>query len=280
MVYVKRFGCIILSLFILAVILLAAACTPRAERKRIRTKDISLAKVLLKKELVVGLEPDIPPFTFRNIFSGQLDGYEIEVAKEVGKYLDIKVTFKAIDWNQKNQLLKTGQIDCIWSSFSYTKDRAAAYTLSRPYMKTAIVIAAMKDSPYSTLNEIKHRRIGIQSASSMVDSLDEMRRFHGGFNTPMFVASLEQGLQDLEDGKIDGILYDVLIINAFIQSFNKPYKIIGEAVEADDYVIAFRKNDTALRDKVDEAIDYLAKNDILEKISRKWFGGDVSVIRR
>ena len=84
----------------------------------------------------------------------------------------------------------------------------------------------------------------------------------------------------MEDGKIDGILYDVLIINAFIQSFNKPYKIIGEAVEADDYVIAFRKNDTALRDKVDEAIDYLAKNDILEKISRKWFGGDVSVIRR
>ena len=280
MVYVKRFGCIILSLFILAVILLAAACTPRAERKRIRTKDISLAKVLLKKELVVGLEPDIPPFTFRNIFSGQLDGYEIEVAKEVGKYLDIKVTFKAIDWNQKNQLLKTGQIDCIWSSFSYTKDRAAAYTLSRPYMKTAIVIAAMKDSPYSTLNEIKHRRIGIQSASSMVDSLDEMRRFHGGFNPPIFFDSLEQGLQDLEDGKIDGILYDVLIINAFIQSFNKPYKIIGEAVEADDYVIAFRKNDTALRDKVDEAIDYLAKNDILEKISRKWFGGDVSVIRR
>lgn len=280
MVHVRRFGCIILSLFILAVILLAAACTPRAERKRIRTKDVSLAKVLLKKELVVGLEPDIPPLTFRNIFSGQLDGYEIEVAKEVGKYLDIKVTFKAIDWNQKNQLLKTGQIDCIWSSFSYTKDRAAAYTLSRPYMKTAIVIATMKDSPYSTLNEIKHRRIGIQSASSMVDSLDEMRRFHGGFNTSIFFDSLEQGLQDLEDGKIDGILYDVLIINAFIQSFNKPYKIIGEAVEADDYVIAFRKNDTALRDKVDEAIDYLAKNDILEKISRKWFGGDVSVIRR
>ena len=280
MVHVRRFGCIILSLFILAVILLAAACTPRAERKRIRTKDISLAKVLLKKELVVGLELDIPPLTFRNIFSGQLDGYEIEVAKEVGKYLDIKVTFKAIDWNQKNQLLKTGQIDCIWSSFSYTKDRAAAYTLSRPYMKTAIVIATMKDSPYSTLNEIKRRRIGIQSASSMVDSLDEMRRFHGGFNTPIFFDSLEQGLQDLEDGKIDGILYDVLIINAFIQSFNKPYKIIGEAVEADDYVIAFRKNDTALRDKVDEAIDYLAKNDILEKLSRKWFGGDVSVIRR
>ena len=281
MSFCKRFGKFLFCCIAVAAVLQMAACRPRAVRRLRRVKDISFASVLLKKELVVGVEADIPPFAFKVAGSEELDGFEIEAAREVGKYLGLNVVFKTIDWNQKDMFLKTGQIDCIWSTFSYTKDRTEAYTLSKPYMKTALVIATMDDAPYITLHDIKHKRIGIQNASSMMNSLAELRRtYSGGFNNPVFFDNLKEGLEAIENGEIEGLLYDVLVINTLIHSERRYYRIIGEPVEANDYVIAFRKNDIALKNKVDEAVDYLAANDILERISRKWFGGDVSVIRR
>ena len=57
----------------------------------------------------------------------ELIGFDIELAKEVAKELNIKVEFKEIDWDSKETELSSKAIDCVWNGFTYTEDRDNGY---------------------------------------------------------------------------------------------------------------------------------------------------------
>ena len=67
-----------------------------------------------KDTLVVGLDDTFAPMGFRDS-KGELVGFDIDMAKAVGKKLNMKVDFKAIDWDSKEMELKSGSIDCVWN---------------------------------------------------------------------------------------------------------------------------------------------------------------------
>ena len=51
-----------------------------------------------------------------------------------------------------------------------------------------------------------------------------------------------------------------------------------DSLEDDLYGIGFRKEDVALRDKVNELLFEMAKDGTLAQISQKWFGKDISIV--
>ena len=50
------------------------------------------------------------------------------------------------------------------------------------------------------------------------------------------------------------------------------------ALTDDNYGIGLRKEDIALRDKVEELLIEMKKDGTLEKISTQWFGSDITVV--
>lgn len=270
----------IFLLLLLFTMFLTLACAPKAVRKRRKNHDISLAKVLVKKELVIGVEDTFPPFSYRNIYSGNLDGYDIELIMEICHSMGVKATYMTIDWAQKDFLLKNGEIDCIMSGFSYTYAREQIYTLSKPYIRTAAVLVVMENSPYRTIRDIREKRIAVQSASSLIETITMAANRHGNFSKLVFFDSADEQFEALEAGKVDAVLQDLLVVNTLIRSMRKPYKIIDEALGADEYVIAFRKGDIALKNKIDSIAKQLAETGEIEKITKKWFGANISIIGR
>ena len=59
------------------------------------------------KAIVVGLDDNYPPMGFKNE-NNEIDGFDIDVAKEAAKRLGRPVEFKAIDWDSKEAELKSG----------------------------------------------------------------------------------------------------------------------------------------------------------------------------
>ena len=70
--------------------------------------------------LVVGLDDSFPPMGFRNE-NNEIVGFDIDLAKAVAKELGMEVKFQPISWASKEQELNSGNIDCIWNGFAYTK---------------------------------------------------------------------------------------------------------------------------------------------------------------
>ncbi len=272
-IYKKIFLFLILTLLIIS-------CKPRAIRKFRRHKDISMAKILLKKELVIGIDDNQPPFSFIDEDSGKPDGYDIDIASEVGKQIGVNVIFKTVKNEEKDRLLQNEELDCLWSCFAYTPERDNRYTLAEPLIRTAVVFAVMDSSEYTTLEQLKDKNIGVHKTSAIFNSLKRATDMYGGFNNLVFFDNYDLALEAMETGKVDTVVHDLLVLNTYIRSNLKPYRIINEAIDAHDYVIAFRKNEIALKDRIEDALYALAKKGVLENTSKKWFGVDISLIGR
>ena len=63
--------------------------------------------------------------------NGNYVGFDLDLAKEVAKRLNMDIKLQAIDWNSKDAELKNGNIDLIWNGFTMT-GRENDYTWSKP----------------------------------------------------------------------------------------------------------------------------------------------------
>lgn len=269
-----------LSSIFLFTILVMTSCKPKAVRIQKKANDISLAKILVKKEFIIGIRDDYPPFSFLNLFTTKMEGYDIEVAQELCNRMKIKPIFKVIKWDQRDKLLKDGQIDCIWSAFAYSKKRDKIYSLTSPYIKSAIILVVKDKSPYYTIQDIREKKIGITSSSFIHESLKKAESTHGVFKNTLVFQSAQEAVNALEKDEIECVVYDLLSISSLIQARKGSYRVLDEAIAYEEYVIAFRKEDIALMNAVKSTLEDMAKTDFLEKTSKKWFGANVSIIGR
>ena len=256
------------------------SCKPKAVRIQKKANDISLAKILVKKEFIIGIRDDYPPFSFLNLFTTKMEGYDIEVAQELCNRMKIKPIFKVIKWDQRDKLLKDGQIDCIWSAFAYSKKRDKIYSLTSPYIKSAIILVVKDKSPYYTIQDIREKKIGITSSSFIHESLKKAESTHGVFKNTLVFQSAQEAVNALEKDEIECVVYDLLSISSLIQARKGSYRVLDEAIAYEEYVIAFRKEDIALMNAVKSTLEDMAQTDFLEKTSKKWFGANVSIIGR
>lgn len=269
-----------LSFIFLFTVLLISACTPKEESGKKKKNDISLAKVFVKKEFVIGVRDDYPPLSFLNLFTASVEGYDIELAQELCRRLKVKPVFKVIKWSQRKELLNNGDIDCIWGAFGYSKERAEAYSLTAPYIRAAIIFVVKDDSPYYSIQDIREKKIGVLSASFMQSSLKKAEFTHGVFKRTVVYQKITDAVASLDRGEVDCVVHDLLAINSLMKSKKERYRVINEAIALKDYVIAFRKGDIALMNAVESTLEDMAQTDFLEKTSKKWFGANISIIGR
>ncbi len=273
--YIFKFG-----FMFLFTVLLISACTPKEESVKKKKNDISLAKILVKKEFVIGIKDDHPPFSVFNFFTAKLEGYDIEIAEELCKKMKIKPVFKIIKWSERDKLLKEGEIDCIWSAFAYSKERSETYSLTSPYIKSAVILIVKDKSPYYSIQDIKEKKIGVTSSSFIQASLKRAEFTHGVFKRTVVFRSTQEALNALEKNDVECVLDDLLSTSTLLRANKGSYRVLDEAISYEEYVIAFRKEDIALMNAVESTLKDMAQTDFLEKTSKKWFGANISIIGR
>ena len=85
-------------------------------------------------------------------------------------------------------------------------------------------------------------------------------------------------LMDLQNGGCDAVLMDLVVGDYRINGMGATDLKAAVALTDDNYGIGFRKEDIALRDKVEELLIEMKKDGTLEKISTQWFGSDITVV--
>ena len=90
-------------------------------------------------KIVAGMDDTFAPMGFRDD-KGEIVGFDIDMAKAVSKEIGIPIEFKPIDWASKETELESGRIDCIWNGLTITEERAAAMSITIPYMRNKQVL--------------------------------------------------------------------------------------------------------------------------------------------
>ena len=238
--------------------------------------DASLQKVLDAKKLILGLDASFPPMGFTDE-ANEIVGFDIDVAQEVCSRLGVELVKQPINWDNKEEDLNLGKIDCIWNGMSINAARAEAMNLSEPYMKNEMIFVVPKDSPASKIDDLKGCTVGVQRGSTAQEILEASKLYADISETP-----LEDNvtlLNQMELGFSDAVFLDSVVANYYITENHKDYRVLPDNLEEEEYAIGFRKADQTLRDKVQETLSAMKADGSLAKISEKWFGSDVTTVK-
>lgn len=106
-------------------------------------------------------------------------GFDTDLAKALGKELNLEIEFVEINWDLKESLLKNEEVDLVWNGFTYTEDRDNGYfdvdrnaqigglDFSNFYMENKQVAVVKKENVASyTSNASFAGKIGCAEASS------------------------------------------------------------------------------------------------------------------
>lgn len=242
-------------------------------------EDTSLAKVIVKDTLVVGIMDYAPPCAYLDS-NGEVIGFDVDVFKEIASRLDIKVKFKVINWKNKEAILASGEVDCIASSFTYSKERSLSYSLTIPTLYNAQVVVTLKDSKIKNLEDLENTRIGYLNSSHISALFEDNPNINDEFKKIVSYPSFPLALEDLKLHSIDAVFIDLLIINYIMEKEPNDYRILNDALTSEKYVYAFRKNDKLLKKTVEKLMLELEYEGKILEFSKKWFGGDIYLFGR
>lgn len=247
------------------------------EINEISSNDVSLAEVLVRSKIIVGVNAYNPPICFYNN-KNEIIGFDIDVFEEIADIMNIKAEFRTIVPTEVNELINTGAIDCIASGFSYSDERNEAYELSQAYLRNSVVILTLRSRNIRTMADLKGKKIGAQKGSLGADLIknnpDLMSQIHSLNDS---YENIPQILEDLKTLGIDACVGDISLMAEYLNKEPGVYSLVEQAIALDSYVYAFKKGNKALKAEIERVLYILEKKGVLEKISRKWFGVDLLI---
>lgn len=226
--------------------------------------------------LIVGFDQDFPPMGFVGD-NGEYTGFDLDLAKEVASRLGLEYKAQPIAWDSKDMELESGNIDCIWNGFTIT-GREDDYTWTTPYMANKQVFVVANDSDIKSQADLAGKVVEVQADSSAEAALKENQDLANTFGQLLTTPDYNTAFMDLEQGAVDAVAMDVIVAGYQIKQRNADFKILDDSLSEEEYGVGFKKGNTELRDKVQGALEEMAADGTLAKISDEWFGEDVTTI--
>ncbi len=262
------------------------------EVEKVVTKEVQeqdqLDKWMAKGKIVVSTDPNYPPQSFLND-KGELDGFDVEVAKEVAKRLGLELEFVTPDWDLITAGNWGGRWDISIGSMTITKERMERLYFTAPYYFTPAQFAVHKDSKAETYEDLNGKKIGVGTATTYEDYLNGVLELVGEEilvpppqNVEVVPYSTDaEAVQDLALGdgvRLDAVLTSLTVVENAIKE-GVPIKKLGDPVYYEDLAFALDKSagpaDKALA-KLNEIIAGMHADGTLSALSMKWFGVDLT----
>lgn len=220
------------------------------------------------QKLIVGFDAEFPPYGFIAA-DGSYDGFDLAMAKEVCSRLGWEFEAVAIDWDNKDNELNAGNINCIWNGFTYT-GRENEYTWSEPYVDNSIVVVVKADSGIASLEDLTGKTVMAQAASSAVDAIAANESFAASLKEVVELGDYATGFLELRQGTVDAVAADIGV--AAFQMANTPgeYVMLAEPISTEQYAVGFLLGNTALRDAVNEQLLALAADGTMLSIAQNY----------
>lgn len=268
----KRFVCVWAALFVAATVFAGGTSEDSSGG------DDSLAYILDKGELVLGLDDSFPPMGFRDE-NGEIVGFDIDLAREVADRMGVELRLQPIDWDAKILDLNSRDIDVIWNGLTITAEREEQITFSKPYIANRQIVIVRAGSGISTKSDMAGAVVGIQLGSSAQDAVESDADTLASFAELARYQDNVQALLDLEVGRIDAVVVDEILGRYYISQKPGVYEVARDYFAEEEYGIGFRRGEVAFASRVDEILDQMIADGTAAEISEAWFGEDVLLDR-
>lgn len=232
--HIKRATIVSSALILLVVCAIALTYTVRSSSSTSNETDKDLPV------LKIGVT-DNDPYVYIDT-TGDYAGIDVDIAREACKRAGIRPQFIDISWNDRDRLLKNGDIDCLWCDYSpcYRED---VYYWTEPYLSVTVSVAAKKTSGIKSLAHLDESK----TIAVIAGSVSERQLLAGDLEISPDVNIKSYGSAELckaalVKGYVDCWMADVQSLDRLVAQYPGVYRVFADNVMTVDLGVAFENS--------------------------------------
>lgn len=210
------------------------------------------------KRIVVGIDA-YPPFSYIDE-NGDSIGIDADLAREAFGRMGYRAEIVRINWEEKDKLLDSGSIDCIWSCFSMN-GREDKYLWAGPYILSRQVVAVNPGSDIYSLKDMAGKSIAVQSTTkpegyfmNPAGDTVHVKQVYSFFDRDLIYLYLAKGY-------VDAIGAHETVIEQYMKDYHTNFRIVDEPIMVARVGVAFSLNDKrGIAGELQKTIDAMRKD--------------------
>jgi len=236
----------------------------------------------------VSIGSDIPyqPFEYRTE-EGELVGFDVEIAEAVfGDQMGMTPEFEQTSFDGIIPSLNNGNFRVIMSAMTINDERAERVDFSDPYFTAYQTVLVLDDGEISSKDDLQGQNVGVQKGTTGEAAAEALKEEFGGDLTIKSYDQITGAFDALLNNQVSAVINDNTVSASFAAENDGVVFLEGDGVAADrenapdyltltieEYGIAFRQDDDAFREAVNDALATIRENGTYETIYNEYFDG-------
>ena len=228
----------------------------------------TMAAIAERGRLIVGVDQNTNLFGYRNPSSGQLEGFDIDVAREIARAIfgdPDRIDPRVVEADQRVPALQSGQVDLVVRTFSITCDRKNKVAFSTTYFVANQRILALQGSGIESAEDLAGKRVcAVRGTTSLpaVSGLDPRPTVVGVNNWTDCLVMLQQA-------QVDAISTDDAVLWG-LKMQDPNVELVGDSLGLEPYGIGINKEHSDLVRFVNGVLEQMRADGTWERLYDKW----------
>ncbi|MGW7362847.1 glutamate ABC transporter substrate-binding protein [Streptomyces sp. NPDC054841] len=213
----------------------------------------TIDKAISRGGLTIGVKADQPFLGYEDRSTGTRTGFDIEIAKMVAAELgfsESQITWKTITSADRETAISRGEVDYFVGAYTINEKRKEKVSFAGPYYLAGQDLLVLKDNSDITGTEsTKGKKVCSVAGTT---SIDQIRTY----GAEVVAAEVEaQCVSKLLAGTVDAVTTDDAILKGYAAQHEGRLKVIGKTFSKEPYGIGLAKDDSALREAINDALE-------------------------
>ena len=230
--------------------------------------DEAVENIKARGRLIVGLDIGSNLFSFRDPITGQITGFDVDIAGEVARDIfgtPSQVEYRILSSADRVTALQNNQVDIVVKTMSITCERKKLVNFSTVYLVANQRILAPRDSPITQSDDLSGRRVCAVKGTTSLQRIQEINP------SPIViqVVTWADCLVALQQRQVDAVSTDDSILAGLVAQ--DPYlHIVGPSMNEEPYGIGINLENTGLVRFVNGTLDRIRRDGTWSTLYRKW----------
>jgi ABC-type amino acid transport substrate-binding protein len=219
-------------------------------------------------KLTMATNATFPPYEMTTD-SGDIEGIDVDTAKAIAEKLGLELQVDDMEFDAALLSVQQGKADIAMAGITVTDERKAVMAFSDSYATGIQSIIVPEGSDIASPDDLAGKKIGTQRGTTgYIYCTDD-------FGEDSVVA-YDNGLtavQALNNGQVDAVVIDNAPAKEYVAA-NPGLKVLETSYAEEDYAIGMNKDNTALVEAVNAALEELKADGTLQSIVDKYITAD------
>lgn len=244
----------------------------KTDNKKEQAAETTLDKIKERGKLVVGVKYDLNLFGLKNPETGEVEGFDIDIAKGLAKKIlgdENKIELKEVTSKTRIPMLNNGEIDAIIATMTITEERKKEVDFSDVYFMAGQSLLVKKDSNINGIADVNKEGVTVLTAKGSTSA--QNIRAKAPKATVLEFENYAEAFTTLKAGQGDALTTDNALLFGMAKQ-DPNFRVVDETFSEEPYGIAVRKGDKELLEVINEYLKEIKANGEYDKIYEKWIG--------